>query len=523
MPKGFEVLPSESSTKKLKSNYYMFQNLLFPELQSSCHKRANAYISEHNKCQGQEGLKYHIRDGAKLTFDKILAKYNKKFWKDVQSPLWADSCEMPTVWIGRPEISSLTGCKVRTAGDRIAKFCCMGMIKVHAKGDLGYKISLNPYFLFGSDAENPPKIQKMNFEGKVKFTIFLTPEVQSLHTLYCFKTTRKDNKYKAEEIQISNKSDRTDKKNYGRKNTIPVNGQIPAHSGDLKDSYPQKNENVKLGGGSMPSESINEAEAKRIVANLFGGNDSQPKTTVKSIDFQEIANERVSEPTQEERISRLESKLYGKGDTSKSYLSNNQRLTERDKVQFVNDFYEHMMLKIYPKLDLFGAYPQKVKDLIRSEVFNSFAGDNDYLEWRVQRNINMAILDQHAKYNDEHSRDAYFPTSWLKRYDSNGKKRKANFHCTAKFLGKSRRVLLDELKEDKLTRAIEAMVNEKYPKKLRTPEKQNLENLYYFWFLQLSKTTSVSHTARFYEFINQYYFTIPQEQKNGTNVSFAND
>ena len=501
----------------------MLQNLLFPEHQSSCHKRANAYINDHNDCQGQEGLKYHIRDGAKLTFDKILAKYNKKFWKDVQSPLWADSCEMPTVWIGRPEISSLTGCKVRTAGDRIAKFCCMDMIKVHAKGDLGYKISLNPYFLFGSDAENPPKIQKMNFEGKVKFRIFLTPEVQSLHTLYGFKTTRKDNKYKAEVIQISNKSDRTDKKNNDRKNTIPVNGKISAHSRDLGGSYPQKNENVKLGGGSMPSESINEAEAKRIVDNLFGEKDSQQKTTVKSIDFQEIANERVSELTQEQRISRLESKLYGKGDTSKSYLTNNQRLTERDKVQFVDDFYEHMMLTIYPTRDLYGDFPKKVKNLIRLEVFNSFGGNNNYLEWRVQRNINLAILDQHAKYNQEHSREAYFPTSWLKRYDDNGKKRKANFHCTAKFMGKSRRVLLDKLKEEKLIKAIDAIVNGKYPKKLRTPEKQNLENLYDFWFLQLSKTTSVSHTARFYEFINHYYFTTPQEQKNGTNVSFAND
>ena len=66
------------------------------------------------------------------------------------------------------------------------------------------------------------------------------------------------------------------------------------------------------------------------------------------------------------------------------------------------------------------------------------------------------------------------------------------------------------------------MVNEKYPKKLRTPEKQNLKNLCDFYFLQLSKTTSVSHTARFYEFINQYYFTNPQEQRNGTNTNFAN-
>lgn len=500
----------------------MFADLLFPELQSNCHKRANAYISEHNECQGPEGLKYHIRDGAKLTFDKIVAKYFKKFCKDIQSPLWADSCKMPTVWIGRPEISSLTGCKVRTAGDRIAKFCYMGMIKVHAKGDLGYKISLNPYFLFGLDAENPPKIQKMNFEGKVKFTVFLTPEVQTLHTVYGFKTTRKNNKYKAEDVQISDKNERTHRKNSERKNTIPVIGQIFAQSRDLKDSYPQKIESVKPGGGSMPPESISEVEAKQIVANLFGGNDSREMTTVKTIDFQEIADERLAETTQEERISRLKSKLYTKGDTLNSYLSKNHRLTERDKVQFVNDFYEHMMFNIYPNLDLFGDCPQKVKDLIHSEVFNSFAGDNNYLEWRVLLNLNIAILDQHKKYNQEHSREAYFPTSWLKKYDSNGKKRKANFHCTAKFIGKSRRNLAEDLKEKKLAKAIDAMVNQKYPKKLRTSEMQNLKNLYNFWFLQLAKTTSASHTARFYEFIDQYYFTNSQEQKNGTNTNFAN-
>lgn len=460
----------------------MFDKMLYADLQSTVHKRANAYIKNYNECQGQDNLGFQVREVTARTFEKLIAKYNREFWRKVKSPFFADDDRMPTIDISCSEITNLVGGGLRSVGGRVAKLCYLDLIRVHSISMKGYKISINPYFMFGSDVENVPKIEKLNLEKGFKFQVFLTPHKQSLPTLYGFKVKVIDKIYKAENVQLSNKNEVRGSKENEVRNLIPVElGGLMVHTRSEGLSNLQESKNIKLGGG--------EATGEPQTANL------------ETIDFKEIANQNLSMAGEEGRVAKLREKALKKNKEF-LYKPNIRRITDSEKVKFVEEFYDYMLKTIYPQETYNKRIETESKYLIKTQVFNSFGGENNYLEWFCQAQVYRGIIDQHARYHKSQNFVPSFPTWWLRQKDGNGNYIKGNFHCTILNLKKSRNVLIDEQKEIKLQLAIDAMVLEKYPRKMK---EKTLKNLYELKFNQLSKSTGKTYIARFEDFVVQYY------------------
>ena len=460
----------------------MFENMAFADLQSTIHKRANAFVKVYNLSQGQDNLGFQIREVTARTFEKIIAKYNREFWRQVKSPFFADDDRMPTIDISCSEITNLVGGGLRSVGGRVAKLCHLDLIRVHEITMKGYKISINPYFMFGSNIENIPKTEKLNLEKGFKFQVFLTPHRQSLLTLYGFQAKVIDKIYKAENEQLSNKNEERGNQFSRVRNLIPVElGGLMAHTSSGRLSNLQESRNIGLGAGG--------ATGEPQTANL------------ETIDFQEIANQKLSMAGEEGRVAKLREKALKKNKEF-LYQPNIRRITDSEKVKFVEEFYHYMLKTIYPQETYNKRIETECKYLIKTQVFNSFGGENNYLEWFCQAQVYRGIIDQHARYHKSQNFVPSFPTWWLRQKDGNGNYIKGNFHCTILNLKKSRNVLIDERKEIKLKLAIDSMVMEIYPRKMK---EKTLRNLYELKFNQLSKSTGNTYIARFEDFVVQYY------------------
>jgi hypothetical protein len=128
------------------------------------YKRIRAFKFEHNSAQKKAAHKITKNRANTL---KVLARLSiQQAYLAIQSPSWADSDTIPSVWTSREELAELADYCPRTAYNCLAVLEDAGIIqKINHGWQTAFEIVLHPWFVFG-DCYNPPQVYNVELEQK---------------------------------------------------------------------------------------------------------------------------------------------------------------------------------------------------------------------------------------------------------------------------------------------------------------------------------------------------------------------
>lgn len=336
------------------------------QLDSQVAKRYYAFKEEHNACQ-KLGTKAHLKTSHKNLFEVIMYKYVPMFRRLVNSPIWSDSDEAPSLKTTRSELSTLMHGGKRNVYNVLARLAAANIISVETeidgKGKInGLIITPNLYFVLGLP-EYQPKIQI--FEE----SITLIPERGVWQKLPILNNQEiNNNKRKAEEPTYLHQG-----KHQGNDQGI-AEAENPEASILKTDTF---DTNEFCGGGNFEIvESHTEAaEIKRI--NFFG--DELNKNTSKT-------NILVLKPIQ-----------------------------HHEKAIIIEDFWRYAHKYLFSNRNYDGKELIKIKDVIFTDVFGSFNNSDDYNKWRVFLMMRLAEVDLMVAHNEKYDRQSFYPTHFFSR------------------------------------------------------------------------------------------------------------
>lgn len=406
------------------------------QLNKAVNQRYYAFKEAHNGVQ-KIGKSAHLRTPHKDMFEVIMYKYLVKFRSISNSPLWANSAEVPALYTNRQELSNLTHGAKRNVYNILARLAEANVISVEkditAGGKHnGYLITPNLYFVLGN-IEYQPEINVFTEE------ITVIPERRVWQTLpHLNNLENNNNKNKAELPLCLNQEKRQEK--------VQENAQAEPPVAKLIICEAENEENCGGGGFEDVDNFPDAGELRKI--KFYGqrtkGYDA-PKITV----------------------------------LAKNPIQNHE------KTKIVDDFWRYAQKYLFTRWEFDENQLKEIKELIKTDVFGSFNGSDNYNEWRVFLMMRQAEVDLIVANNLKYKRTAYYPLA----YFSKNYLKRGGFLSAHKWTMKERKKFTQVQHQELLETAKISITCGKIPRGM-SERITNPRELMDYWFNRLSKATN---------------------------------
>lgn len=428
-------------------------------------KRYHSFVSEHNVLQVHT-KSTQLREPHQSKFKTLTSFYLRKFWNDLNSPLWADTHEIPTLFITRRDLANLCNCSMRAVQDHLARLSTFGLIYVNEHPDstrnFGYQIRINLWILFKWEQCRPKLCTWLNKPTIIKKVDFdevwqTLPDLRNLKTL--------NNSY------IEKKEENVD--------ILPQERHQETFCQEMREM-------VQL---SSPSPITNQEidQENRVAAPAAAVDNS-----VQAVDrFEAYCN------------GTLHKARY---QTHKIPPSNDITLGEKDLI--VNNFWNFAKNIFYAHRD-YKPIEKDIKKVIKEHVFNDFisnkVGENTFVYWQTLSLKLQYWAEKKHNYDTKKDRVAYHPIQYFSKEYGNAKRQ--GFLVIHEWAKRAETSLLELAFSKELFSVQNAMNQYVLYKKLPKGQVNKITNslqLYNYLHRKLQARTNLQTTQKFIAFVTNH-------------------
>lgn len=462
-----------------------------------CVKRYLSFVREHNDLQ-TESKETWLREPHLSKYKAITTFYLKNYWNMMNSPLWADSDILPMIETTRQDLANICGCKSKAVYNHLARLSSVGIIEIETlnrgkKGDRevikvnGYRISLNLFFLLGIE-DFKPEMKKMKplevriIKRTASYKLQTLPDLLNPYEIL----NKKDIAASVENLHQERHQEINQEK--GKTATPAVSEQ------EKSDIIYQENQEKYTGGAEISGKSETEVFSEQNWAEVVR----------KQLEGEIQSTEIVSTPHENWNDYRNRRRQEFKYIRPKKPAIT---ISEVDKMRIVDNFWNYAKNIFYPNRD-FEPIRKKITDLIRSDVFNNFEGNDDPTFWQIESLKLQSWAEKKAKFDENKSRVAYFPLNYFAK--SYGNREKQGFLVVKIWKFKHDK----SLKEMEFDRILESAKRSMtlYPTTGIIPRGQkdkivNIQQLAQYWFRSVASRTNHEFTEQFKNFLQTQNFT----------------
>lgn len=430
-------------------------------------KRYHALVSEHNTLQVHT-KSTQLREPHQSKFKTLTSFYLRTFWNDLNSPLWANTHEIPTLFITRRDLANLCNCSMRAVQDHLARLSTFGLIYVNelptSSQNFGYQIRINLWLLFKweeckptlrSWLQKPTMIKKVNF-SEVWQTL---PDLRNLETL--------NNSYK------ENSEENVDCRPQERHQEIFYQEmrEMAQNSSECPEEDQEIDQENRVAPGESPVDKHSEKQG-RFEAYLQG---NLHKTRYQTINVQK-----------------------------------SNGITNTEKELIVNNFWNFTKGIFYPHAN-YKPIDLQIKHVIQKHVFNDFttlkSEENTFVFWQTYSLKLQYWAEKKHNYDTKKDRVAYHPIQYFSKEYGNSKRQ--GFLVVNEWAKRAEKSLRELAFEKELFNAQNAVNQYILFKKLPKGQKNKIVNkvqLYQYLCRKLQVRTNQYTTQKFMDFVTNYQF-----------------
>lgn len=448
------------------------------------YKRIRAFKFEHNAAQKKAAHKITKNRAHTL---KVLARLSiQQAYLVIQSPSWADSDTIPSVWTSRDELAELADYCPRTAYNCLKVLEDAGIIrKINHGWQTAFEIVLHPWFVFGDCYDQPDVLnveleQKKAKRGKV-VTNWKSDEIkpeqsQNLPPIISSVT---------EETSIISTNSGVDCGKPWRKQTFGVS----LHNPRLVDDNRIDN---RKGNEAQKQEESKDFGQKPNLTKEFSSQSNRRLQKIVSIGqlIPPVDNDKGNETAGEQQKGLTNPSTPAA--RSKSTTTNHGQPDLRNLgKQLTMQFWEKAKDQLWPEEFISEDYEKRLLNLVWTDVMGGFRDCTTDSAITTRYFLRLRQLEMATTYARKHGWTSFLPpplyfsrSQFLKEKQSG---KRGSFWWTYEWVKEAETKKKDRIRKEKLQQAIHSVVACKAPKSLRNGKAYDRIGLYQYWRNRLAK------------------------------------
>lgn len=447
-------------------------------------KRIRAFKFEHNAAQKKAAHKITKNRANTL---KVLARLSiQQAYLAIQSPSWADSDTIPSVWTSRDELAELADYCPRTAYNCLKVLEDAGIIRrINHGWQTAFEIVLHPWFVFG-DCYDQPEVYNFELEQKKGKLGKVVTDWQSDET----KTQQSQNlppiiSSVTEETSIISTNSGVDCGKPWKKQTFGVSLHNPRlvdnNRIDNRKGNEAQNQGESKGFGQEPnfSKEFTPSSHQRTQKILLIGQLIPPVENDKG-------NETAGEPK-----TGLTNPSTPAGRSKSTATEQGQPDLRTLGKQLTMHFWEKAKEQLWANEFISEEYEKRLLNLVWTDVMGGFRDCTTDSAITTRYFLRLKQLEMATTYAHKHGWTSflppplYFSLSQFKKEKHSGKR--GCFWWTYEWVKEADTKKKDRIRKEKLHQAIHSVVACKAPKSLRKEKAYDRIGLYQYWRNRLAK------------------------------------